>query len=45
VSEMIITMSASGGVLASVVACVRDWLQRRADAHRVTLTVRAIRSN
>jgi hypothetical protein len=40
VSEMIVTMSASGGVLASVVACVRDWLQRRVDAHRVTMTIK-----
>ena len=39
ISELIVTLSASGGVLATVVAGVRDWLQRRSDAHRVTLTI------
>src|SRR4051794_2678851 len=38
ISELIVTLSASGGVLATVVAGVRDWLLRRADAHRITLT-------
>jgi hypothetical protein len=39
ISELIITLGASGGVLATVVAGVRDWLQRRAEAHRITLTI------
>ena len=37
--ELLITMSASGGVFATVVATVRSWLARRDDATSVKLTV------
>jgi hypothetical protein len=37
--ELLVTMSASGGVLATVVATVRDWLARREDAATVKLTI------
>jgi hypothetical protein len=39
VTELLVTLSASGGVVAMVVATVRDWLGRRAGAHKVTLTI------
>ena len=39
VTEMLVTLSASGGVVAMVVATVRDWLARRAGAHKVRLTI------
>jgi Effector Associated Constant Component 1 len=37
--EWLITISAGGGVLAMVVATIRDWLGRRAGAHRITVTI------
>lgn len=39
VTELIVTLSASGGVLATVVAGVKDWLQRRSEAQRVVVTL------
>jgi len=39
VTEWLVTLSASGGVFATLVATVKDWLGRRAEAHRVTLTI------
>ena len=38
-TELLVTMSGAGGVLATVVATVRDWLGRRRDAGRVVLTI------
>ena len=38
-AELLLTMSASGGVLATVVATIRDWLGRRRDAGKVLLTI------
>lgn len=38
-TELLVTLSASGGVLAMVVGTVKDWLARRTGGHRVTLTV------
>ena len=38
-TELLVTLSASGGVLAMVVATVKDWLARRAGGHKITLTV------
>ncbi len=38
-TELLVTLSASGGVLALVVGTVKDWLARRAGGHRITLTV------
>jgi hypothetical protein len=37
--ELLVTLSGAGGVLATVVATVRDWLGRRRDAGRVVLTI------
>ena len=39
VTECLITMSAGGGVFVTVVATVKDWLARRAGAHKVRLTI------
>jgi Effector Associated Constant Component 1 len=39
VGELLVTMSASGGVLATVVATLRGWLARRDDAAAVKLTI------
>lgn len=39
VTELLITLSASGGVVATVVATVKDWLGRRGGGHRVSLTI------
>jgi Effector Associated Constant Component 1 len=38
-AELLVTMSGTGGVLATVVATIRDWLGRRRDAGRVVLTI------
>lgn len=38
-SQLLVTMSASGGVFATVVATVRSWLARRSDADTVKLTI------
>jgi hypothetical protein len=37
-AELLVTMSGTGGVLATVVATIRDWLGRR-DSGRVVLTI------
>jgi hypothetical protein len=39
VTELLVTLSASGGVFAMVVATVKDWLGRRSGAHTVSLTI------
>jgi exopolysaccharide biosynthesis protein len=39
IGEWLVTLSASGGVVATVVATIRDWLGRRAAGHKVTLTI------
>jgi hypothetical protein len=38
-SEWLVTMSAGGGVFVTVIATIKDWLGRRAGAHKVTLTI------
>jgi hypothetical protein len=38
-TQLLVTLSASGGVLAMVVATVKDWLARRSAGHKITLTV------
>ena len=38
-TELLVTLSASGGVVATVVATVKDWLARRSGGHKVTLTI------
>jgi hypothetical protein len=37
-AELLVTMSGTGGVLATVVATIRDWLGRR-ESGRVVLTI------
>lgn len=38
-TEWLVTMSAGGGVFVTVIATIKDWLSRRADAHTVTVTI------
>ena len=38
-TQLLVTLSASGGVFAMVVATVRDWLSRRSGGSTVTLTI------
>lgn len=38
-TELLVTLSAGGGVFAMVVATVKDWLARRAGGHKITLTI------
>jgi Effector Associated Constant Component 1 len=38
-TELLVTLSASGGVFAMVVATVKDWLARRSGGHKITLTI------
>jgi Effector Associated Constant Component 1 len=38
-TELLVTLSASGGVFAMVVATVKDWLARRAGGHKISLTI------
>jgi hypothetical protein len=37
--EWLLTISASGGVLATIVGAMRDWLGRRAGANKISLTI------
>jgi hypothetical protein len=37
--ELLVTMSAGGGVFVTVLATIRDWLGRRSDAQAVKLTL------
>lgn len=38
-AELLVTMSAGGGVFVTVLATIRDWLGRRSDAQSVKLTL------
>jgi hypothetical protein len=38
-TELLVTLSASGGVFATVVVTVKDWLARRSGGHKITLSV------
>jgi len=38
-TEWLVTLSAGGGVFVSVIATIKDWLGRRAGAHKVRLTI------
>jgi membrane-associated two-gene conflict system component 1 (EACC1) len=38
-TELLITLSASGGVLTMVVQTLRDWLQRRDDVKKISLEI------
>jgi hypothetical protein len=39
VMEWLVTLSAGGGVFATVVATLKEWLGRRGQAHRITVTI------
>jgi hypothetical protein len=36
---IVVALSASGGVLPSVIATVRDWLYRSSQAHKISITI------
>ena len=38
-TELLVTLSASGGVFAMVVGTVKDWLARRSGHHKITLSI------
>jgi hypothetical protein len=38
-TEWLVTLSTSGGVLVTLIATVNDWLGRRAGAHKLKLTI------
>lgn len=38
-TELLVTLTGSGGVIATVIATVRDWLGRRSGGHTITLTI------
>ncbi|HLM04879.1 MAG TPA: hypothetical protein VK402_06795 [Blastococcus sp.] len=38
-TQLLVTLSASGGVLATVVATVKDWLGRHSGGHKLTVTI------
>jgi hypothetical protein len=38
-TEWLVTLSAGGGVFVTVLATIKDWLARRADAHTITVTI------
>ena len=38
-TELLLTLSASGGVFATVIATLKDWLGRRSGGHKVSITV------
>ncbi|MGY1804018.1 hypothetical protein ACI78T_12155 [Blastococcus sp. SYSU D00922] len=37
--ELLVTMSAGGGVFVTVLATIRDWLSRRSAGHTVKVTI------
>src|SRR3954453_23680963 len=39
VTEWLVTLSGSGGVFVTLIATVKDWLGRRAAAHKIKLTI------
>jgi len=39
IGEWLVTLSSSGGVVATLVATIRDWLGRREAGHTITLTI------
>ena len=36
---IVVALSASGGVLPSLIATVQDWLSRSSKAHKITVTI------
>jgi hypothetical protein len=39
IGALIVALSASGGVLTTVIATLKEWLSRRADGRRVSVTI------
>jgi hypothetical protein len=39
IGAIVLALSASGGVFAAVVETVRDWLNRQAARHQITMTI------
>ena len=39
VAQWLVTLSATGGVFATVIATLKDWLGRRADAQSIKVTI------
>lgn len=39
VAQWLVTLSATGGVFATVIATVKDWLARRSAAQSITVTI------
>jgi hypothetical protein len=39
VGELVVALSASGGAIATVAAGVKEWLARRADGHKLSITI------
>jgi hypothetical protein len=38
-TEWLVTLSGGGGVFVTVIATIKDWLSRRAGAHKVSVTI------
>ncbi|MGZ4624372.1 MAG: effector-associated constant component EACC1 [Blastococcus sp.] len=38
-TQLLVTLSGTGGVFATVIATVRDWLGRHSGGHKVTVTI------
>ncbi|WP_209305286.1 hypothetical protein [Blastococcus sp. CT_GayMR20] len=38
-TELLVTMSAGGGVFVTVIATIKDWLGRRGAGHKVSVTI------
>jgi len=39
ITQLLVTLGGTGGVIATVIATVRDWLGRRGGGHKVTVTI------
>jgi Effector Associated Constant Component 1 len=39
ITQLLVTLSGTGGVIATLIATVRDWLGRRTGGHKVTVTI------
>ncbi len=38
-TEWLVTLSSGGGVFVTVIETIKDWLSRRAGAHKVSVTI------
>lgn len=39
VGELVVALSASGGAVATIVSGVKEWLARRAEGHKLSITI------